>query len=782
MAFTKSRSISQRALVPGALFGILLATASTALAHPLGNFTINQYDRIEVASGRTTIHHVVDMAEIPTLQELVVVDADGDGNPSAEELDRYAARAGETIAGGLALETGGASVPLRIVGTRASLHPGAGGLKILRIEADLVAELAAAAGSTQVRFANRAYSDRLGWREIAVVPSMGVAVFDSTAFGNSLSDELRAYPEDALMAPLDERSASFSCSVGSAPAGATALKMRDGRELVPTRDLLAELIAVRELTPWAAFLGLCIAAGLGGLHALSPGHGKTVVGAYLVGSRGTAKHAAFLGLTVTITHTAGVFALGLVTLFASEYVLPERLFPILSLLSGAIVLAMGLSLFVTRLRAAIGVPDHHHGHDHHDHDHLHDHDHHHDHGHDHHHHHDHDGLEPHSHGGRVHSHLPPGADGAPITWRSLLALGISGGLLPCPSALVVLLAAIALQRVGYGLLLVVAFSAGLAGVLTGIGLLFLYARRFLSGVGGSSPIVRLLPILSAFVIAAVGATICYSAIMQTGFDLTSLFHMVGESAEEPSFQGLSALGVLGLGLLFGLKHATEADHVIAVSTIVSEHKSVARAALVGGLWGLGHTASLVVVGVFVLALRIAIPESVASWLEFGVALMIIGLGATALMRGLRNRSDVHIHRHEHDDVKHVHVHMHEDGVDHDAAATSHPHAVRRFGIKPFVVGAVHGLAGSAALTLLVLTQINSVALGLLYLAVFGIGSIGGMLIMSGLVGLPFAYSSARLGRFHHILQIAAGAFSVAFGLWYAYDSGAATGLLVGMVR
>lgn len=762
-----------------ALLGFLLAMASTALAHPLGNFTINQYDRIEVASGRTTIHHVVDMAEIPTLQELILVDADADGSPTAAELDRYAAQAGATIASGLTFEAGGASTPLQLLATRASLHPGAGGLQILRIEADLVAEPAASAGPTRIRFENRVYADRLGWREIAVVPSTGVAVFDATAFGNSLSDELRAYPEDALMAPLDERSATFSWSVGAPPAGATALKMRDGRELVPTRDLLAELIAVRELTPWVAFLGLFIAAGLGGLHALSPGHGKTVVGAYLVGSRGTAKHAAFLGLTVTITHTAGVFALGLVTLFASEYVLPERLFPILSLLSGAIVLAMGLSLFVTRLRSAIGVADHQHDHAH-EHDHHHHHDH--DHGHDDHHHYDHDGLEPHSHGGRVHSHLPPGSDGAPITWRSLLALGISGGLLPCPSALVVLLAAIALQRVGYGLMLVVAFSAGLAGVLTGIGLLFLYARRFLSGVTGSSRIVRVLPILSSLVIAAVGATICYSAIMQTGFDVSSLFHMIGESAEEPSFKGLSALGVLGLGLVFGLKHATEADHVIAVSTIVSEHKSIARAAIVGGLWGLGHTASLVIVGVFVLALRIAIPEAVASWLEFGVALMIIGLGATALMRGLRTRSDVHIHRHEHDHVKHVHIHMHEEGDDHDAAATNHPHAVRHFGIKPVIVGAVHGLAGSAALTLLVLTQINSVALGLLYLAVFGIGSIGGMLIMSGLVGLPFAYTSARLGRFHHILQIAAGAFSLAFGLWYAYDSGAATGLLVGMVR
>src|SRR5439155_12549441 len=174
---------------------------------------------------------------------------------------------------------------------------------------------------------------------------------------------------------------------------------------------------------------------------------------------------------------------------------------------------------------------------------------------------------------------------------------------------------------------------------------------------------------------------------------------------QPSFISVGALGVLGIGLVYGLKHATEADHIVAVSAIVSEHRKLARAAVVGGLWGAGHTASLIIVGVFVLALRIAIPEHVASWLEFAVALMIIGLGIAAFRRALRSRSDFHIHKHGHDDLTHAHIHFHERGpLSH--AARPHTHAVLRIGFKPLLVGALHVLAGSGAITLLVLTQIT----------------------------------------------------------------------------
>jgi ABC-type nickel/cobalt efflux system permease component RcnA len=234
---------------------------------------------------------------------------------------------------------------------------------------------------------------------------------------------------------------------------------------------------------------------------------------------------------------------------------------------------------------------------------------------------------------------------------------------------------------------------------------------------------------------------------------------------------LSTFAVLGIGLLFGLKHATEIDHVVAVSTIVSQHRNVWRSAIVGALWGAGHTAALLITGVFVLTLRIAIPERVSHWLEFCVAVMIVGLGATALWRALRKRGDVHLHEHSHDGVSHVHIHFHDQQTQHETRRgmrRTHTHAVARVGLKPILIGAMHGLAGSGALTLLILTQIESTWGGLLFLAVFGGGSIVGMLLMSGLIGLPFALTSRNLTTVHHRLQTAAAVASLAFGFWYAY--------------
>lgn len=830
----------KRTLLVAAFLCIALA-GSAALGHPLGNFTINHFSRIEIDGDRIRVRYVVDMAEISTLQELQQADTDGDGSPSSAELNAYLERVAPQYAEQLRLTVDGTRIPLRTVAQRIAAVPRDGGLLTLRIECDFAGEVAAGAGgSRRLGFEDANHPDRIGWHEIVVVPAAGTSVYNSNAYSDSFTDELKAYPEDLMIAPLDERNAELSFINGSAPAGvaaqparriASSVKMREwsgsategtpangstirggeggGRPAAAqSSDRLAALIAVPELTPLVALFGLLIACALGALHAFSPGHGKTVVGAYLVGSRGTAKHAAFLGLTVTVTHTLGVFALGLVTLFASQYIVPETLLPILSFVSGAIVVTIGLSLFTSRLRGAFKRPAHAHSHASHSHtsaSHTHTgHDAAHEHtgGHSHTHDgdgaltHSHDGALTHSHdGGSEHSHLPPGADGSPVTWRSLLALGISGGLLPCPSALVVLLSAISLQRVGYGMFLVVAFSIGLAATLTAIGLMFVYAGRWMKRPAGAlgDRLVRVLPIGSAFVIACVGAVICYEALGQGGFKLSAFLGKVALetrasfAGDAPSFVSASALAVLGLGLVFGLKHATEVDHVIAVSTIVSEHRKLSRAALVGGLWGVGHTASLMVVGTVVLLLRVAIPERVANWLEFAVALMIIGLGAHAFLRALRRRSDIHLHKHQHDgdDVAHAHVHFHEPGAEayddahgeHSHAATTHSHAVSRIGLKPLLVGAMHGLAGSAALTLLVLTQINSAAIGLLYLTIFGVGSIFGMLIMSGLIGLPFALSARRFNGIHYGLQALAGAVSIAFGFWYAYETGIATGIL-----
>jgi len=238
-----------------------------------------------------------------------------------------------------------------------------------------------------------------------------------------------------------------------------------------------------------------------------------------------------------------------------------------------------------------------------------------------------------------------------------------------------------------------------------------------------------------------------------------------------NLESLSTLAVLGIGLVFGLRHATEVDHVVAVSTIVSQHKNVLRSAAVGAMWGAGHTAALLVIGALVLSLRVAIPERVSSWLEFGVALMIIGLGISALWRALRRSSEVHVHQHSHDGLSHKHVHFHEKQTRHEPSSHSaHSHDVSRIGWKPLLIGTMHGLAGSGALTLLVLTQINSPWFGMLYLGIFGLGSIVGMLLMSGLIGLPFALTSRNLTHVHHRLQTVAAILSICFGLWYAYQT------------
>jgi len=237
---------------------------------------------------------------------------------------------------------------------------------------------------------------------------------------------------------------------------------------------------------------------------------------------------------------------------------------------------------------------------------------------------------------------------------------------------------------------------------------------------------------------------------------------------------LGIMAILGLGLVFGLKHATEVDHVVAISTIVSRHKNVFRSAFVGALWGAGHTLSLMAIAIVVLWFRIAIPERVSGWLEFGVALMIIGLGVSALWRALRKNGQVHLHQHTHDGLSHTHVHFHEQETKHERSARSrHSHRVSRVGWKPVMVGMMHGLAGSGALTLLVLTQISSAWVGLLYVLTFGFGSIAGMLLMSGLIGLPFALTSRKLTSAHNGLQTVAAILSICFGIWYAYKVGAA---------
>jgi len=332
-----------------------------------------------------------------------------------------------------------------------------------------------------------------------------------------VSNELHIYPDDLLASPLDVRSASLSFVPGAA-AAKPLLPGTGIAALDRTRSAFADLASGAELTPAFILFALGVASVLGAAHALQPGHGKTIVAAYLVGSRGTARHALVLGGTVTATHTAGVYLLGLVTLFLSQYILPERLYPFLEVGSGVLVVGIGMWLLGQRLLSALGwhhsqghshSHDHGPGHSHAAHELAHD---------DHHpeahaHSHQAENAPVHSHAGRVHSHVPPTA--GQVSWKSLVALGVSGGLLPCPEALMVLLITIAAHRVLFGLLLIVSFSTGLAAVLVGFGLLLVYARGFFSRINLSSCMLpRLLPVMSALVIVIAGGVITAQALPQ----------------------------------------------------------------------------------------------------------------------------------------------------------------------------------------------------------------------------------------------------------------------------
>lgn len=218
------------------------------------------------------------------------------------------------------------------------------------------------------------------------------------------------------------------------------------------------------------------------------------------------------------------------------------------------------------------------------------------------------------------------------------------------------------------------------------------------------------------------------------------------------------------GFVLGLQHALDPDHLVAVSTIVSDHKSLRRSSLIGTFWGLGHSASLLGVGLVIILLRVSIPDYLLPWMEAPVAAMLIALGISATRRALRERGvQIHTHVHEHGDQPHEHLHVHIGGEH------NHMHRMFKIGRRPFAVGLVHGFAGSAALTLLVLTQIPSIALGLVYMAFFGLGSIGGMLIMSAVISVPFVLTARRFENINGVIRLCAGLFSLAFGLMIAWE-------------
>jgi ABC-type nickel/cobalt efflux system permease component RcnA len=481
------RPLTAAALLLTALFA-LVTLPDAASAHPLGNFTINHLSQVRISQGTVEVHYILDQAEIPTFQESERYDRDGDGAISFSEGGPLLQRKLAEITPDLRLTVDGRTVPLGAPREPSlAFPPGQGGLSLTRVETSFVAAIPP--GAHRIELHDETYSDRVGWKAIEVLPGEATDVRSSVPASDP-TNGLRAYPVDLLQSPPDQHDASFAVSKGSGRVSAPG-----GEDLGPVttdraQDGFAGVLTSGNDHGVLILLLLSSAFVWGALHALSPGHGKTMVAGYLAGSRGRPKDAALLGLTVTITHTSAVFALGLVTLAASAYVLPEDLYPWLGVASGAMVIAIGLWAIWTRLRRWRAMrSEHEHGHHH-----------------------------THGHDGHSHTHEPAGA---PITTRSLMALGVSGGIVPCPSALVVLVAAISQHRLGLGLVLILAFSVGLAATLTAVGLAVLHGGRLIARLrperrlfGGR--IAGVLPALSATLIVVAGTLITLRAIPQIG--------------------------------------------------------------------------------------------------------------------------------------------------------------------------------------------------------------------------------------------------------------------------
>jgi nickel/cobalt exporter len=344
---------------------VTLVAPAEASAHPLGNFTVNRYAAIDASGNRIYVKYVLDLAEIPTYQE--------GGHVRSLGFP-------QEIADGLKLELDGHATALHAIGSRIHTRPGAGGLPTLRFETVYEADRL----GSSLRFRDTNYPGRIGWREVVARADNGARLLSSDVPETSVSDELRTYPKDLLSEPLDVSNATLELRAGSAPGTPPTLT---GAAPPPKQDGFASLIAQQDLGPGVILLSLGLAFFWGSAHALSPGHGKAIVTAYLIGQRGTLRHAAALGLIVTATHTVGVFALGFVTLALSQFIVPEQLYPWIGLVSGILVSGVGASVLLARVRHRRA---HRHGHHHHHHDH------------------------------------------ADLGWRSLTAVGISGGLLPCP--------------------------------------------------------------------------------------------------------------------------------------------------------------------------------------------------------------------------------------------------------------------------------------------------------------------------------------------------------------
>jgi nickel/cobalt exporter len=783
---------------------VALGCARVGFAHPMGNFSVNHYSKIELLDERVAIHYLIDLAEIPTFQELQ------NGNFAAAPNDpavmRFIAMRGEELGRGLSLVIDGRRLALRLTSSGVIFPPGAGGLPTMKMgfayEAAIPPDLDRS--HLNLQYADSNYEGHSGWKEIIAVASAGKLIRSSVP-ATDRSAELSNYPTDLLNSPPQDLEASMEASLPFATAAqpaspalavgksrslrasapmknfATApiqansaaqinrrsapvapavqsahgiasdlatrpgVKLESNRQQTP-RTKFTELIAAQHLSLWFLFTAAIIAIGLGALHALEPGHGKTIVAAYLVGSRGTARHAALLGLIVTASHTAGVCALGVITLYASRYIVPEQLYPWLGALSGITIAGLGGYLFLRRLTGTAT---------------------------------DHDHTSSSSHGhwpfakrspneGAEEERIPVGAERKSVGLAQLFTLGITGGIIPCPAALVVLLSAIALHRIALGLFLIVAFSFGLAAVLIAFGMLIVYAGQFMTRFRIDGPLTkRWLPAASAAFITVLGVTLAVQSF-------TTMHLAFGSLSKE---RVGPFLFVVGLGLVLGMRHSTDADHVVAISTIVSKQRSIKNAAMIGSVWGLGHTITVFAVGALIILFGVEIPPRVGLSMEFSVAIMLVLLGVlnlTGILQKVMARLSRAVPARTSSIVRAPQT------PSENPAETSLARSVAGLGlfqlVRPLAIGLVHGLAGSAAVALLVLSTIHDPAWATAYLLVFGFGTLIGMMLMTTAIAVPLAAAGDRSNRLGRYFGVASGMVSLCFGSFLVYQLGFIGGL------
>jgi ABC-type nickel/cobalt efflux system permease component RcnA len=485
-----------------------------AAAHPLGNFTINHLTKLSFSGQRADVHYVLDMAEIPTYQVLHGEDAP---QTTSASLNRWAQGEARALLTQLHLDAGSAPIPLALDAASAKTRPGAGGLPTLYLRLDAHGALPAESGPRALSYRDETFAGRLGWHDVVVAPA------------SEPTRELTAYPSALLGSPRSITGVDLSLQPGGSASVRNAIDQTASDSGAPAATPLARSnqlsdMLARGTGDWAfVLITFLVAIALGALHALEPGHGKTLLAISLVGARATVKQAAILASSLTIAHTIGVLALGIAINLFKGYFVPESIYPWITLLSGvaiAIVGARAVQRQIQSRQPLVHVHPHPHAHVHphahaHVHEpHAHDRGHSHDHGHDraHGHSHDHDDLE------HARLHAIPGT--APLTFGSTIWAAMSGAVAPCPAALVVLLAAIALNQITYGIFVIVAFSAGLAATLTGLGIAVVRSAGWLQSRRGFERFVTYGPLASAIVISGIGAVMVGQGFAQEGIHVS----------------------------------------------------------------------------------------------------------------------------------------------------------------------------------------------------------------------------------------------------------------------